>query len=101
MKTLMIASLVLMSQVALAQSMSGNDFSGSESGEGYSTTNISGTSYYKQDIKMMVPEAILVLEGVPASDEFLAIKEALSVSEKKDLTDVEAARLIIAIAAQK
>lgn len=97
-KLIMPLALTLSVTSAFAQSMSGNDFSGSNSGEGYSTTNISGSSYYKQDVKLLVPEAILVLQGAEASDEFRALRDVLSAVEGEPLSDKEAAKLIIQLA---
>lgn len=61
----------------------------------YSTSNDTQVVIYKENVKLVLEDAIEVLQGLPASDEFMELHVKLENYTGDSLTEVEAARLII------
>ena len=61
----------------------------------YTTASDREVIIYKEDVKLVVEDAIEVLQGLPASDEFMELHLKLEDYTGDSMTEVEAARLII------
>ena len=102
-KSAVVFSLILNAAIGVAQvSVSDGGSSGTISGDGASMSESSGNAViYKKDLQMVLNDAIDVLQGLPASDEFMELKEKLMINQEKTLTNDEAAMLIIRLASEE